>query len=114
MEEFAGFDGVEGGFERQSPMDAEPLTGMAMPLDVEPVAVDPVDTGEGRIELFAKVFGKAGSVALQEAIFASVPFPLNIDRIIVGGLGDDRQELRLQDGVDKCLARHRDGGLFGG
>ena len=76
-------------------MDAEPLTGMAMPLDVEPVAADPVYTGEGRIELFAKIFGKTRSVALQKAVFASVPFPLNIDRVIVGGRSDDQQELRL-------------------
>ena len=59
MEEFAGFDGVKGGFERQALMDAEPLAGVTMPLDIEPVATDPVDTGEGCIEFFAKVFGEA-------------------------------------------------------
>ena len=112
VKKFAGFDGVECGFERQALMDAEPLAGMAVPLDVEPVAADPVDTGEGRIELFAKVFGEARSVALQEAIFSSVPFPLNVDWVIEGGRGDDRQELRLQDGVDKRLACRRDGSLF--
>jgi len=86
-------------------MDAEPLAGMAMPLDVEPVVADPVDTDEGCIELFAKVLSEARSVALQEAIFASVPFSLNVDRVIIGGRGDDRQELRLQDGVDKVTIR---------
>lgn len=45
-------------------MDSEPLTGVAMPLDIEPVAADPVDAGEGSIEFFAKVFGEAGSVTL--------------------------------------------------
>ena len=63
-------------------MDAEPLAGVAMPLDIEPVAADPVDPGEGSIKFFAEVFGEARAVTLQEAVFASVPFALNIDRVI--------------------------------
>ena len=46
MKEFGGFDGVKGGSERQSLMDPEPLDGVAMPLDIEPVAADPVDMAE--------------------------------------------------------------------
>ena len=46
MKEFGGFDGVKGGSERQSLMDPEPLAGVAMPLDIEPVAADPVDMAE--------------------------------------------------------------------
>jgi len=72
MKDFTGLDGVKGGCERQALMDAEPLAGMAMPLNIEPVATDPVDPGEGRIEFFAKVFGESRSVTLQEAVFASV------------------------------------------
>ena len=70
-------------------MDTEPLAGMAMPLDVEPVAADPVDAGKGCIELFAKVLGETRAVALQEAISATMPFPLNVDGVIEGGPGDD-------------------------
>ena len=64
MKEFAGFDCVKCGSERQALMDAEPLAGVAMPPDIEPVVADPVDTGEGSIEFFAKVFGEAGPVTL--------------------------------------------------
>ena len=113
MKEFAGFDGVKGGFERQALMDAEPLAGMAMPLDIEPAAADPVDAGEGSVEFFTEVFGEARSVTLQEAVFASVPFALNIDRVIELGWGNDRQKPRFQDGVDERQACGRDGGLFG-
>ena len=40
-------------------MDAEPLSGMAVPLDNEAVWPDPTEPDEGRI--------KAGAIALQEA-----------------------------------------------
>jgi hypothetical protein len=114
MKEFGGFDGVKGGSERQSLMDPEPLAGVAMPLDIEPVAADPVDTGEGSIEFFTRVFGEARSVTLQEAVFASVPFALKIDRKIELCRGDNRQKPRFEDGVNELLACDRDGSLLGG
>jgi hypothetical protein len=35
-------------------MQAEPFAGVTVPLDVEPVAADPVETCEGSVELFAE------------------------------------------------------------
>jgi len=112
MQEFVGFDGFEGGFERQALVDAEPLAGMAMPLDIERVTADPVDANEGCIELLTEVLRKARAVALQEAIFVAVPFSLDVDGIIERGLHDDREEARFQDGVDKGLACRGNSSLF--
>ena len=56
-------------------MQAEPFSGVAMPLEVETVAADPVETGEGRVELFAEILREAGAVALNEAIPGAVPLP---------------------------------------
>ncbi len=46
-------------------MQAEPFSGVPVPLDVEAVAADPVEAGEGGVELFAeKSLGiRSGSVA---------------------------------------------------
>jgi hypothetical protein len=41
-------------------MQAEPFSGVAMPLEVEAVAADPVETGEGRVKLFAEKRSVAG------------------------------------------------------
>jgi hypothetical protein len=45
-------------------MQAEPRAGVTVPLDVEPVATDPVEAGEGSVELFAEVLREAGALAL--------------------------------------------------
>ena len=36
-------------------MQAEPFSGVAVPLEVEVIAPDPVEAGEGRVELFAEI-----------------------------------------------------------
>ena len=53
-----------------------------MPLNVEVVVPDPVDPDERRIELLAAIVVEAGAVALQEAIFAAVPFSLDVDGVV--------------------------------
>ena len=61
-------------------MQAEPFSGAAMPLEVEAVAADPVETGEGRVKLFAEILRETGAVALNEAILGAVPLAGDIDR----------------------------------
>ena len=56
-------------------MQAEPFSGMTVPLDVEAVAADPVEAGEGGVELFAEILREAGAVALNEAIWCRATFP---------------------------------------
>ena len=95
-------------------MDAEPLSGMAMPLDIEAARPDPVEPDEGRIEFLAAIVVEAGTVTLQEAVFAAVPLALDINRIVERRRSDSRQEAWLQDGVDERLAVGVNGGLFAG
>ena len=80
-----GFDGVD---EIEAAMKAAPFSGVAMPLDVESVAADPVEAREGGIELLVEIFLEAGTVALDKAILGAVPFTDDIDGIV---------ELRRQD-----------------
>ncbi len=56
------FDGLD---ERQAAMKTEPFSGVAVPLDIEAVAGDPVEAGEGGIELLAEIFRETGAVALD-------------------------------------------------
>lgn len=95
-------------------MDEEPLACMPVPLDIEPVWSDPVDACEGGIELFTEVFGEAGSIALKEPVFLTVPFALNVDRVVELAWGDDGQEPGFQNGVDESLTFGRDGRFFSG
>ena len=69
-ERFDRFDEIE------AAMEAEPFSGVAMPLDVEAVGADPVGARpKERVELLAEIFREAGAVALDEAILgASMPF----------------------------------------
>ncbi|MEH2558036.1 hypothetical protein V1286_005565 [Bradyrhizobium algeriense] len=60
-----------------------------MPLEVEAVAADPVETGEGRVKLFAEILRETGAVALNEAILGAVPLAEDVDGIV---------ELRRPDG----------------
>src|ERR1700729_371893 len=75
-ERFDRFDEIE------AAMEAEPLSGVAMPLDVEAVGADPVEASEGRVELLAEIFREAGAVALDEAILGAMPFAEDIDGIV--------------------------------
>lgn len=55
-------------------MQTEPFSGVAMPLEVEAIAADPVEAGAGGVELFAEILWEAGAVALNEAILGAMPF----------------------------------------
>ena len=85
-------------------MQAEPFSGMAVPLEVEAVAADPVEAGEGGIELFAEILRESGAVALNEAILGAVPFAEDIDGIVELCRPDGRQEAGLQEVIDQVLA----------
>ena len=75
-ERFDRFDEIE------AAMEAEPFSGVAMPLDVEAVGADPVEASEGRVELLAEIFREARAVALDEAILGAMPFAEDIDGIV--------------------------------
>src|ERR1043166_7470763 len=113
MQETVGLDGLEGFGERQAAIETEPGSGVPMPLDIEAVAADPVEAGEGAVELFAEVLREAGAVALDEAVAVAVPFAEDVDGIVELGGADGRQEPRLQDLVDEALAGGRDDDLLG-
>ena len=85
-------------------MQAEPFSGVAMPLEVEAVAADPVETGEGRVKLFAEILRETGAVALNEAILGAVPLAEDIDGIVELRRPDGGQEAGLQEVVDQVLA----------
>jgi hypothetical protein len=90
-------------------MQAEPFSGVAVPLEVQAIAADPVEAGEGRVELFAEIFREAGAIALNEAIPGAVPLAEDIDGIVELRRPDGGQEAGLQEVVDQVLAgrRHR-------
>ena len=85
-------------------MQAEPFSGVAMPLEVEAVAADPVEAGERGVELFAEILREAGAVALNEAIFGAVPLSQDIDGIVELRRPDGGQEAGLQEVIDQVLA----------
>src|SRR5882724_9876210 len=112
MQQTVGLDGLEGLGERQAAIEAEPGSGVPMPLDIEAVAADPVEAGERAVELFAQVLREAGAVALDEPVAVAVPFAEDVDGVVELGWSDGRQEPRLQDLVDEALAGGRDEGLL--
>src|SRR6516165_1299006 len=85
-------------------MQAEPFSGVTVPLDVEAVAADPIEAGEGGVELFAEIFLEAGAVALNEAVLGAVPLSQDIDGIVELRRSDGGQEAGLQEVVDQVLA----------
>src|SRR5260370_17369353 len=85
-------------------MQAEPFSGVAVPLEVEAIAADPVEAGEGRVELFAEILRETGAVALNEAILGAVPLAEDIDGIVELRRPDGGQEAGLQEVVDQVLA----------
>ena len=68
MQQTVGLDGLKGFDERQAAIEAEPSSGVPMPLDIEAVAAQPVEAGEWAVELFAQVLREAGAVALDEPV----------------------------------------------
>jgi len=85
-------------------MQAEPFSGVAVPLEVEAIAADPVEAGEGRVKLFAEILRETGAVALNEAILGAVPLAEDIDGIVELRRPDGGQEAGLQEVVDQVLA----------
>lgn len=85
-------------------MQAEPFSGVTVPLDVEAIAADPVEAGERCVELFAEVFREAGAVASNEAILGAVPLSPDIDGVVELRRPDSGQETGLQEVVDQLLA----------
>ena len=76
-------------------MEAEPFSGVTVPLDVEAIVADPIEASERGIELLAEILWKARAVALNEAIFGAVPLAQDIDWVIELGPPDRRQEAGL-------------------
>src|SRR5687767_15847016 len=97
-------DGLQGLDERLVTVEAIPCASVSMPLNVEAIGADPIEAGEGSVELFTEVFRESGSGALDEAIAGTVPFALDIDAVVERGGRNGRQEPRLQDLVDEPLA----------
>ena len=83
-------------------MEAEPFAGMPMPLKVEAPEADPVQTREWRIKLLAEVLGKAGPIALNEAIACSVPFAADVNRVVELGRPDDSQRRAAASCAIRC------------
>ena len=88
-------------------MQAEPFSGVTVPLDVEAIAADPVEAGKRGIELFAEILREAGAVALNEPIFGAVPFSQDVDGVVELRWPDNGQEAGLQEVVDQLPARGR-------
>src|ERR1700676_5632207 len=85
-------------------MQAEPFSGVAMPLEVEAVSADPVEAGEGRVKLCAEILREAGAVALNEAILGAVPLAEDIDRIVELRRPNGGQEAGLLALLDQVRA----------
>lgn len=90
-------------------MQAEPFSGVTVPLDVEAIAADPVEAGERGVELFAEILREAGAVALNEPIFGAVPLSQDVDGVVELRRPDSGQETGIQEVIDQLLAggRHR-------
>ena len=82
MQNAVGLEGFDGFFEGEAVMEGKPLASVAMPLNIKAVGADPVEAGEGRIELLAEIVREAGAVALDEAIFGTEPSAENVDGIV--------------------------------
>lgn len=63
-------------------MQAKPFSGEPMPLEVEAIAADPGESGEGRVKLVAEILREVGAVALNEAILGAMPLAEDIDGIV--------------------------------
>src|ERR1700682_1086389 len=94
-------------------MEAEPSSGVSMPLEIEAVAAYPVQASKRSVEFFTQGLRLTGSIALDEPIAVSMPFTEDIDWVVELSWADCRQESRLAHPVDKPLTCDRDDGLFG-
>ena len=112
MEQCIGLERFHGHGKRQSAVEAEPLSGVAVPLDVETVAADPIEADKGGVELFTDIFREAGTVSLNEPMLGAVPFANNVDGIVEFSGSYGRQEAGLIEVLDKVLARRGNRRLF--
>jgi hypothetical protein len=78
MEQSFGPERVNRFGEGKAAMQAEPFSGVAVPLEVETITADPVEAGKGRVKLFAQILRETGAVALNEAILGAVPLAEDI------------------------------------
>ena len=85
-------------------MEAEPFSGVTVPLDVEAIAADPVEAGKRGVEFFAEILRESGAVTLKEAVLGAVPLSQDIDGIVELRRPDSGQQSRLQEVVDQLLA----------
>ena len=92
MQDSVGLERLYGVDESEAAMQAEPFSGVAMPLDVEAIPADPVEARERGIELLAEIVRKAGAIALDESIVGAAPFAENVDRVIKLRRADHMQE----------------------
>ena len=104
MEQPVGREDVERFGAGEAAIQAEPFPGVAVPPEIEAVPADPVEPGEGGVELFAEILREAGAVALNEPILGAVPFAENIDGIVELRRLDGRQETGLEEVIDQVLA----------
>ena len=81
-------------------MQAEPFSGVTVPLDVEAITADPIEADERSVELFADILREAGAVALNESIFGAVPLSRDIDGVVELRRSDSGQEAGFQEVVD--------------
>jgi hypothetical protein len=55
MEQAFGPERINRFDEGKAPMQAEPFSGVAVPLEVEAITADPVEAGEGGVKLLAQI-----------------------------------------------------------
>ncbi|MGB6636367.1 MAG: hypothetical protein WBF12_11930, partial [Bradyrhizobium sp.] len=97
---------------RHADMEAPPFARVPHPVDIETVRADAVDTGEGRIELFAAIVLHARPVTLEETISPRCPCALDIDYVIPLRWPDLRQETRFEEVANEGLASGDDDRLL--
>jgi hypothetical protein len=73
MKQAIGLERVDRLGECKAAMQGEPFPGVAVPLEDEAVAADPVEAVERGVERFAEILWEARAVALDEAILSAVP-----------------------------------------
>ena len=81
------------------------LGGGLAEVDASAIYFHMVEARKGGIEFLAGIVGKAGAEARDEAVFASPPLAVDVDRIIEGGGADLRQEAGFQGFSDEARAR---------
>src|SRR6202790_3453353 len=108
MQDTVRFDDSKRLAKRHAGMKPPPFARVPHPVDIEAALSHAIDTGEGRIELFAAIVLHARPVALHETISPRRPGTMDVDHVIPFGRSDLRQEARLQDVANEALASRDD------